>query len=107
RAVRAGKPAAPSSGGGVMAYPIPLPPELLRRLYWLRETHSLGPIRTQVVTAVERYVDAMEIVYGTCPDPPGPAPGTRNASRRVDRTHARRRRALPRPSGDSPREDRG
>jgi len=46
-------------------YAIKLPPELVSRLYRLREEHRLGPIRRQVLTAVEHYVEDMEREYGT------------------------------------------
>lgn len=37
-------------------YSLRLPPELVHRLYDLRERHGRGPIRRQVVVAIERYL---------------------------------------------------
>ena len=39
---------------GSFLYALKLPPELVSRLYRLRESHGLGPIRKQVLIAVER-----------------------------------------------------
>ena len=41
-------------------YALKLPDPLVRRLYRLREEHGCGPIRRQVLLAVERYVDETE-----------------------------------------------
>jgi hypothetical protein len=53
-------------------YTMKLPPELVTRLYRLRERHCLGPIRKQVLIAVEQYLDAMEAEYGTGEEKSGP-----------------------------------
>lgn len=37
-----------------------LPPEQVRRLYLLREHHQRGPIRHQIVRAIERYLSDCE-----------------------------------------------
>lgn len=41
-------------------YSLRLPPELVHRLYQLRERHARGPIRRQVVYAIERYLTETE-----------------------------------------------
>src|SRR5688500_7482872 len=55
----------PRDGACTDVYAMKLPPELVRRLYVLRETHRLGPIRRQVLIAVEHYLEEMEKEYGT------------------------------------------
>jgi len=65
-------------------YALKLPPELVRRLYHLREVHCLGPIRKQVLIAVEHYLDNMEEEYGESdgsPVPPTSPPHTAGNSR--------------------------
>lgn len=54
-------------------YALKLPPELVSRLYRLREEHRLGSIRRQALIAIEQYVENMENEYGTGPDPTGRA----------------------------------
>jgi predicted DNA-binding protein len=44
-------------------YALRLPPELVSRLYRLREEFGQGSIRSQVVTAIERYVEETEKEY--------------------------------------------
>lgn len=51
-------------------YAVKLPPELVTRLWRLRELHRLGPIRRQVLIAVEHYVADMEAEYGTGEEAP-------------------------------------
>lgn len=41
-------------------YALVVPPELVARLYRLREQHARGPIRRQILKAVERYLDEVE-----------------------------------------------
>lgn len=63
-------------------YALQLPPAMVRRLYHLRETHQRGPIRRQVLIAVEQYLAHMEKEYGPCPDDPGEEPGRPERARR-------------------------
>jgi hypothetical protein len=53
-------------------YALQLPPELVTRLYRLREEHQQGPIRRQVLKAVECYLDHTESALGltSATDPP-------------------------------------
>lgn len=48
-------------------YALKLPPDLVTRLYRLREDHNLGPIRRQVLTAVETYLADAEAQRGISP----------------------------------------
>jgi hypothetical protein len=54
-------------------YALKLPPDVVARLYRLREDHRLGPIRKQALIAIDQYLDAMEAEYGVEPDPCVPA----------------------------------
>ena len=53
-------------------YPIYLPLEQLRRLWYLAHHYDLGPVRSQVVIAVEQYLEEKEKSLGTRSDPSGP-----------------------------------
>lgn len=55
-------------------YALKLPPDLVSRLYRLREQHRLGPIRKQILIAVRHYLDDMEAEYGAGPEPSGSPP---------------------------------
>lgn len=60
-------------------YSLRLPPDVVSRLYRLREEHSRGPIRRQVLAAVEGYLSEAEATAGLqsnggameLPDPEG------------------------------------
>jgi len=61
-------------------YALRLPSELVSRLYRLREEHGLGPIRRQVLSAVESYLDTAEHARGIAAD--SPATTSPNAAER-------------------------
>lgn len=53
-------------------YSLRLPPELVSRLYLLRERHDRGPIRRQVVRAIERYLTDAEAQLNLPSEPGAP-----------------------------------
>ena len=70
-------------------YAMKLPPEMVARLYRLREEHRRGPIRRQVLSAVEGYLTEAEMELGVAPNatpsyeaPTAPVPRQRKASGR-------------------------
>jgi len=59
-------------------YSLCLPPEVVNRLYRLREEHEAGPIRRQVLMAVTSYLDVTEAQLGLpseAPASPRDTPG--------------------------------
>ncbi|MFN3650398.1 MAG: hypothetical protein ACK47B_12545 [Armatimonadota bacterium] len=69
-------------------YALKLPDELVHRLYRLREAHRLGPIRRQVLIAVEHYCDDPEREYGVdeMADTAAPRPCSDSPASRKERT---------------------
>ena len=61
-------------------YGIQLPPEQLRRHYFLQRHHDQGSVKAQVVIAVEAYLEEKEKQYETCPSTPRSDPGRANHS---------------------------
>ena len=49
-------------------YSLILPPDLVARLYRLREDHQRGPIRRQVIAAVQGYLAEAEAAIGVHPE---------------------------------------
>jgi hypothetical protein len=49
-------------------YALKLPPEVVARLYRLREQHRLGSIRKQALIALDHYLQDMEAEYGVPAD---------------------------------------
>jgi len=68
-------------------YSLSLPPTLVSRLYRLREDHQAGPIRRQVLSAVEQYLAAAERQFDIPPPEPIPAPLRRKPGTRTRVTY--------------------
>lgn len=62
-------------------YSLRLPPDQVSRLYRLREAHHCGPIRRQVVQAIERYLHETEKHHGIGTDPDRETAGTGRTAR--------------------------